>query len=101
MITENEILKLSQELRAMHREFAYATLETPLVQLSTVKGERGGLCNRTACQKPPAYWFNSSTRAYYCNDCAQLINKANFVDCVNHNEPPFLCISKLSEEIEK
>jgi hypothetical protein len=38
------------------------------------KGELNGLCNRTACQKPGASWYNSSTRAYYCGDCAEKIN---------------------------
>lgn len=32
-------------------------------------------CNRTACQRPPAEWFNQSTRAWYCEDCAHEINK--------------------------
>lgn len=46
------------------------------------KGELDGSCNRTACQKPGAKWFNHSTRKYYCGDCADLINKANFSDAM-------------------
>lgn len=38
------------------------------------KGEKGGECNRTACDASPAFWFNSSTRAYYCVACAARIN---------------------------
>jgi hypothetical protein len=38
------------------------------------KGSFGGPCNRTACQRPGASWFNHSTRAYYCTECAGLIN---------------------------
>jgi hypothetical protein len=38
------------------------------------KGEKGQRCNRTACQAPGAYWYNHSTRAYYCGTCAELIN---------------------------
>lgn len=34
------------------------------------KGQLYGACNRTACQKPDANWFNTSTRAYYCQSCA-------------------------------
>lgn len=35
------------------------------------------ICNRTACQKPGAAWWNTSTRAYYCADCAKAINEHN------------------------
>lgn len=38
------------------------------------KGEKGGSCNRHACQKPGAWWFNRSTERFYCEDCARLIN---------------------------
>lgn len=38
------------------------------------KGLKGGSCNRTACQGPDAYYFNKSTRAYYCKTCADAIN---------------------------
>jgi hypothetical protein len=44
---------------------------------------RGELpCNRTACQKPGAVWWNTSTRAYYCTDCAKAINEHNPGLCV-------------------
>jgi len=35
------------------------------------KGKLHGLCNRSACLRPGAAWFNTSTRAYYCGPCAQ------------------------------
>lgn len=38
------------------------------------KGAWQGLCNRTACQKPPAQWWNPHTRAYYCESCARMLN---------------------------
>lgn len=38
------------------------------------KGLKNGSCNRTACQRPNAIYFNKSTRAYYCEDCAREIN---------------------------
>jgi len=41
-----------------------------------LKGIKGGNCNRTACQKPGARYFNKSTRAYYCRECAEAINDA-------------------------
>ncbi len=39
-----------------------------------LKGAKGGNCNRQACQKPGATWFNKGTDKYYCPDCATLIN---------------------------
>ena len=40
-----------------------------------MKGGRGLNCNRTACQKPPATYYNSSTRAWYCESCANMIDE--------------------------
>ena len=37
-------------------------------------GNKGGLCQRSACRAPGADWFNHSTRAYYCATCAREIN---------------------------
>jgi hypothetical protein len=37
------------------------------------KGEKGGECNRGACSNGEAYWFNKSTRKYYCQHCSLLI----------------------------
>jgi len=46
-------------------------------ELARDKGQRGGSCNRTACQMPnSAWWFNTSTQAYYCERCARKINLA-------------------------
>lgn len=42
------------------------------------KGEKGGNCNRSACQAPGAYWYNHSTRLYYCETCAEILNKDKF-----------------------
>lgn len=41
------------------------------------KGWFRGSCNTTACQRPGAEWFNHSTRAYYCEDCAHVLNRVN------------------------
>ncbi len=49
-------------------------------------GVYGGLCNRTACREPESYWFNSSTRKWYCVMCASAIN----LECRRTQEPP-LC----------
>lgn len=48
-------------------------------ELRADKGEPGGACNRTACQRPnTAYWFNHSTRKYYCRECAHWLNTDEF-----------------------
>jgi len=39
-----------------------------------LKGIKNGNCNVTACQKPGATFYNKSTEAYYCADCAEQIN---------------------------
>ena len=40
-----------------------------------MKGEFSEECNITSCQKPKsAYYFNHSTRKYYCEECAKRLN---------------------------
>lgn len=39
------------------------------------KGDRGAECNRTVCENKKANWFNHSTRAWYCTDCARQLNE--------------------------
>jgi hypothetical protein len=47
------------------------------------KGEKNGLCNRTACQSPHnVIFFNHSTRKYYCPACAHDLND----DPYNHRD---------------
>ena len=55
------------------------------------KGMQGGECNRTACHNPDAQWFNRSTRAYYCGECAMKLNHANPVDALRLFNGP-LCV---------
>lgn len=41
------------------------------------KGLEGKNCNRTACQAPDsAHFFNKITQAWYCFNCASLIEAA-------------------------
>ena len=58
-----------------------------------VKGWKGGPCNITACQKPnSAFYFNKSTRAYYCRECAREINwLGGRADCMRLFGTPYLC----------
>ena len=46
------------------------------------KGDFLGECNRTACSASPATYFNYSTRKFYCDCCALLINQANHADAI-------------------
>jgi hypothetical protein len=41
------------------------------------KGLQGENCNRRACQRSGAYYFNKSTRAYYCQACAEMIEASS------------------------
>ena len=47
---------------------------TPAKPHKANKGDKGGSCNREACQRPGAYWFNHSTKRYYCRTCAEWLN---------------------------
>lgn len=39
--------------------------------LPNEKGKQfGGTCNRTACEQEQAYFWNVSTRGYYCRECS-------------------------------
>ena len=53
--------------------------ETPDPEL---KGKYEGNCNRTACQRPGAVWYNHSTREHYCSSCASTLNKVNRADAM-------------------
>jgi hypothetical protein len=48
--------------------------------LKADKGKKAGSCNRRACQKPGAVFYNRGSYAYYCGDCARLINDAYLGD---------------------
>jgi hypothetical protein len=55
-----------------------------------VPGTFGGPCNVRACRKAGATWWNTSTLAYYCGDCAWHINFWSYRDhaktlCVRHD----------------
>ena len=71
------------------------------------KGQYAGSCNRTACQKPNAVYYNHSTRLYYCGECAILLNNANPESLKIHGNK--LCtlgkgnisVNELRQEIEQ
>ncbi len=41
------------------------------------------ICNRTSCKKEGATWWNISTRAWYCQKCAEDINEGKY---------PWVCV---------
>lgn len=50
-----------------------------LKQLNPDKGLKFGSCNRTACQAIGANYYNHTMHAYYCEECAILLNKVNHI----------------------
>lgn len=61
----------------VHPTTARSEYEPPALRAD--KGVFGGACNITRCQRPDsAYWFNHSTRAYYCRSCAHTLNFDHF-----------------------
>ncbi len=49
----------------------------------------GGECNRTACDRHGATWWNNRTVRYYCKSCAMEINRGweqmfSRPTCVDH-----------------
>jgi rubredoxin len=39
-----------------------------------LKGKHNGNCNRTACQRPGATWYNPIMDSYYCPPCGMRLN---------------------------
>lgn len=54
-------------------------VSVPVSQTTTpdpkLKGVKGGNCNRTACQAPGAFAWSMNNHAYYCDDCARMLNR--------------------------
>lgn len=55
------------------------------------KGQvHGGECNRTACRRQRAVWWNTATYGFYCADCARGINIPDAVICAPVKQKPAL-----------
>lgn len=91
---EQEILSYASQvpLKTLieRNEMGIMFIERPL------KGHWNGDCNRTACNKSPASYYNHSTQKYYCKECALMINEHNRADahrlyghdlCLHVNKP--------------
>lgn len=44
----------------------------------STKGQKGGLCNRSACLAPGATWYNWGSLAHYCFECSVMLNWDSF-----------------------
>ena len=49
-------------------------IKAPVYPDNADKGLLNGSCNREACQKPGATYYNIWTHAHYCKACASKIN---------------------------
>jgi hypothetical protein len=68
------------EMTHMEASAWYQGYETLRERLTAALAQPKGAttCNRTACQVPlptPPRWWNTSTRAYYCDDCKRAITR--------------------------
>jgi len=67
-------------------------------EVKKFKGQFSGLCNRSACLSPrEVIWYNWGSHAFYCEDCARMLNRENkrFTDA---DGQPVLCSPKTAEE---
>lgn len=93
-LRKDNLERLFYRKRRNQREYNYRTKLKRLERQGKVKGmsqkigEYGGLCNREACRKPHAVYFNRSTLKHYCQKCAEKINWFN-------QEP--ICFLEISE----
>ena len=55
-----------------------------------------GRCGRSFCNNTIAFWWNNSTRKFYCQPCAFKINDINPGTCVKM--PPRIVVTAVSEE---
>lgn len=89
-ISPREVVKSTMErypriMRALHEAELEEIGELPVpphpAKYPKHPGLKGslfnGVCNRTACGRGDASWFNIMTRGYYCVDCAHGIDAHN------------------------
>lgn len=66
------------------------------------KGLWNGSCNRGQCLRPGAKWWNFGSHAYYCTQCAHMLNsdRFNFTDAQRTWGPgSLLCELQPTEEL--
>lgn len=81
-------MKISKmHARVKNGSVPYQRFITDPVAITPKKGTRNGNCNRTACQKPGAFWWNRGSHSWYCTDCALMLSRANAGDEFCKDEP--------------
>lgn len=64
--------------RKKAKQAAVLDRQTGLRSFPSDKGFFNGSCNRSACLKPGANWYNHGSLAYYCQSCASELNYDHF-----------------------
>jgi hypothetical protein len=97
--THDEVIELIELIeyirRREHRRPAASQDSLPFIMRIEVepghppaaKGDRGGACYRGACSNQNAEWYNVSTRRWYCDRCARVINTYAGADICQRPDP--------------
>lgn len=65
----------------IRKNWAGARIKNPVstkIVFPADKGKFGGHCNMSSCLAPGADWYNHGSNAYYCEDCAHMLNNDQF-----------------------
>jgi hypothetical protein len=81
------------DIATQHHTMARLAAEADKLNL---KGRWNLVCNRTQCLRTPATWYNRGSYAFYCADCANMLNRANADDEFCKDRP--LCRNVQSAE---
>lgn len=77
-------------------EFASLAIPADPKDFPKDKGKYKGACNRSACLRYPATWYNRGSYAFYCASCGRMLNDSNNAQEFCKDEP--LCKPIQSEE---
>lgn len=78
---EDHMFEAAEQVGQDHFSYMYDRAETNLL-----KGQKGGDCNRTICQKSGASCWNRGAYSWYCAKCAKMLNEHNPM----YNEEPMV-----------
>lgn len=90
-----DVARTARYLDIAARHFTMERLASEAKALK-LKGRWNLVCNRTQCLRTPATWYNRGSYAYYCADCAHMLNRANAGDEFCKDRP--LCRNVQSAE---
>lgn len=79
----------------------YIKYQLKLKDLKKYKGRFDGLCNRRAClTQREVHWYNWGSYAFYCKDCARMLNRANYDVTVAIGKPDLCSLQTVESEKE-